>query len=83
MAEPSGAPTASKEFSAAIKMPFANGMASKLLTYALGRGIESFDRPAVNQIVDRVRAADYRMSSLVLEIVNSFPFQMQRGAGAQ
>jgi hypothetical protein len=65
------------------KDAFANGMASKLLTYALGRGIESFDRPAVNQIVDHVKAADYRVSSLVLEIVNSFPFQMQRGAGAQ
>jgi len=75
------------------KDAFANGMASKLLTYALGRGIESYDRPVVNQIVDHVKTAEYRTSSLVLEIVNSLPFQMQsakaaergadKGAGAQ
>jgi hypothetical protein len=65
------------------KDAFATGMTSKLLTYALGRGIESYDQPVIGQIADRVKAADYRMSSLVLEIVRSFPFQMQRGAGAQ
>ena len=65
------------------KDAFANGMASKLLTYALGRGIESYDRHAVSQIVDHVKAADYRTSSLVLEVVNSLPFQMQRGAGVR
>ena len=62
---------------------FANGMTSKLLTYALGRGIESYDRPVISEIVQRLPATDYRLSSLVLEIVNSFPFQMQRGAGVQ
>jgi hypothetical protein len=62
---------------------FANAMASKLLTYALGRGIESYDRPVISEIVQRLPATDYRLSSLVLEIVNSFPFQMQRGAEAQ
>jgi hypothetical protein len=62
---------------------FANGMASKLLTYALGRGIESYDRPVISQIVQRLPETDYRFSSLVLEIVNSIPFQMQRGTGAQ
>jgi len=65
------------------KDAFAGAVASKLLTYALGRGIEPFDRPAVNQIVDHVKAADYRMSSLVLEVVNSLPFQMQRGAATK
>jgi hypothetical protein len=62
---------------------FANGMASKLLTYALGRGIESYDRPVIGEIVQRLPATDYRFSSLVLEIVNSFPFQMQKGARVQ
>jgi mono/diheme cytochrome c family protein len=62
---------------------FANGMAAKLLTYALGRGVESYDRPVISDIVQRLPATDYRFSSLVLEIVNSFPFQMQRGERVQ
>jgi mono/diheme cytochrome c family protein len=65
------------------KDAFANGMASKLLTYGLGRGLESYDRPVISQIVQSLPANGYRLSSLVLEIVNSLPFQMQRGAGAQ
>jgi hypothetical protein len=62
---------------------YANGMTSKLLTYALGRGIESYDRPVISEIVQRLPATEYRLSSLVLEIVKSFPFQMQRGGGVQ
>jgi hypothetical protein len=58
-------------------------MTSKLLTYALGRGIESYDRPVISEIVQRLPATEYRLSSLVLEIVKSFPFQMQRGGGVQ
>jgi hypothetical protein len=65
------------------KEAFANGMASKLLTYALGRGTESYDRPVIGEIVRRLPSTDYCFSSLVLEIVNSVPFQMQRGAGIQ
>ena len=41
----------------------------------LGR---NFDRPTVKTIVTNVAQHDYRFSSLVLEIVNSLPFQMQR-----
>jgi hypothetical protein len=52
-------------------------VASKLLTYALGRGVEYFDEPAVRQIVrDSVRT-DYRWSSLISGIVRSVPFQMR------
>src|SRR5262249_49562299 len=58
---------------------FARGLTEKLLTYALGRGVERYDRPAVNKIASRVAANDYRFSSLALEIVNSLPFQYQRG----
>jgi len=66
----------------ADKDAFASALTSKLLAYGLGRGVESFDQPAIRQIVSRLPADDYRFSSLVLEIVNSSPFQMQRGAGA-
>ena len=50
----------------------------KLLTYALGRGLESYDAPAVRAIVRDARATDYRFSSLMLGIVKSTPFQMRR-----
>jgi hypothetical protein len=58
---------------------FAQCLAEKLLTYALGRGLERYDRPAVKTIVNRVSANNYRFSSLVLEIVKSLPFQMRKG----
>ena len=46
----------------------------KLLTYALGRGLESYDAPAVRQIVRDARAQNYKFSSIVLGIVKSVPF---------
>ena len=58
---------------------FCRCMAEKMLTYALGRGLESYDRPAVEQIVRQTAAADYRFSALVTAIVQSEPFQMRRG----
>ncbi len=57
---------------------FAGVVAEKLLTYALGRGVEYYDAPAVRKIVRRAEAEDYRFSSLVLGIANSTPFQMRR-----
>jgi len=57
---------------------FAGTLTEKLLTYALGRGIEPYDAPAVREIVRRAQAEDFRFSSLVLGIANSTPFQMRR-----
>ena len=59
---------------------FSEALTSKLLTYALGRGLEGYDRRTVREIAARLPARDYRFSALVLEIVNSLPFQQQRGA---
>lgn len=53
-------------------------LTEKLLTYGLGRGLESYDGPAVRKIVRDAHANDYRFSSLILGIVNSTPFQMRR-----
>ena len=58
---------------------FTQGLTEKLLTYALGRGPERYDRPVVKKIAARVAVNDYRFSSLALEIVNSLPFQYRRG----
>ncbi len=58
---------------------FAECVTEKLLTYALGRGLERYDRPTVKDIVRKISQRDYRFSDLVLEIVNSMPFEMRRG----
>ena len=57
---------------------FAGTVAEKLLTYALGRGLDHDDGPAVRRIVRDAAGDDYRFSSLVLGIVESIPFQMRR-----
>jgi hypothetical protein len=49
-----------------------------LLTYALGRGVEYFDAPAVRAILRDAAPQDYRLSSIILGIVKSAPFQMRR-----
>ena len=53
-------------------------MTEKLMTYALGRGVETYDMPAVRRVIHDAQAADYRWSSLILGIVKSTPFQMRR-----
>ena len=58
---------------------FAECMAEKMTIYAIGRGLEAYDRPALKKIGAGVGAGQYRFSSLVLEIVKSLPFQMRRG----
>ena len=50
----------------------------RLLTYALGRGVEPFDMPAIRKIVRDSASGDYRWSSLITGIVKSVPFQMKR-----
>jgi hypothetical protein len=58
---------------------FSRGLAEKMLTYALGRGVESYDRVAVKGIVQHAAARGYRMQSLIQAIVKSTPFQRRRG----
>jgi mono/diheme cytochrome c family protein len=59
---------------------FVRTATEKLLTYALGRGVEYYDYPAIRAI-DREAARDhYRISSLILAIVRSTPFQMRRAS---
>ena len=59
---------------------FVATVAEKLLTYAIGRGVESFDGPAVRSVVDAAAAEEYRWSALIVGIVQSTPFQMRRSA---
>ncbi|MSV34181.1 MAG: DUF1592 domain-containing protein [Bryobacterales bacterium] len=57
---------------------FVTTATEKLLTYALGRGLEAYDAAAIRKILRDARAGNYRFSSLVLGVVNSTPFQMRR-----
>ena len=63
---------------------FVSTLTEKLLTYALGRGLEYYDMPAVRGIVREAAAGEYRFSSLVRGIVRSVPFRERavRAGGA-
>jgi hypothetical protein len=85
--DPSGALPDGSEFvdvggleQALLKRPelFVGTLTEKLLTYALGRGVEFYDAPEVRAIVRDARAQNYRLSSLILGVVKSRPFQMRK-----
>jgi hypothetical protein len=61
---------------------FTECLTAKMLTYALGRGLERRDREAVKAIAQRVSREGYRFSSLIREIVQSAPFQMRKESRA-
>jgi hypothetical protein len=56
---------------------FVGVMTEKMLTYAVGRGLEYYDMPAVRKIVRDAKSKDFRFSSIVLGIARSTPFQMK------
>jgi Protein of unknown function (DUF1592)/Protein of unknown function (DUF1588)/Protein of unknown function (DUF1585)/Protein of unknown function (DUF1587)/Protein of unknown function (DUF1595)/Planctomycete cytochrome C len=62
-----------------LKRPelFVGTLTEKLLTFALGRGVESHDAPAVRKIVRDARSTNFRFSSLIVGIATSTPFQMR------
>ena len=59
---------------------FLRCLSEKMLTFALGRGVEYYDKPAIAKIVAALEK-DPRFSTLVLGVVNSAPFQLRRGEG--
>lgn len=61
------------------KTEFTRCLTEKMLTYALGRGVEDFDAPVIEDIVAGVEHGEYRFSALVYEIVRSLPFTKQQG----
>jgi hypothetical protein len=65
---------------ALLKRPelFVGTLTEKLLTFALGRVVESYDAPAIRKIVRDARPKDYRFSSLIVGIATSTPFQMRK-----
>ena len=61
---------------------FATTVTEKLLTYALGRGLEHYDAPAVRRILRDAEPGGYRWSSLIQGVVESLPFQLRRAPEA-
>ena len=57
---------------------FVTILTERLLTYALGRGVEYYDAPALRAITGDAARNEHRFSSLILGIVNSIPFQMRQ-----
>jgi hypothetical protein len=60
---------------------FTECVAEKMLIYALGRGLEQYDRTAIRAIAARAARDEHRFSSVVMGIVESVPFQMQKTGG--
>ncbi len=72
-------PDGLREILTSQKDMFAECVVDKMLTYALGRGLERYDRRTVREIAKKASATNYRFSSVVLEIVKSLPFEMRQG----
>jgi len=56
---------------------YISNIASKLLTYAMGRGVEYYDKPAVRKIVETAKDENYSWSAIIRGVVSSAPFQMR------
>lgn len=61
---------------------FARSLAEKMLTYALGRGLEYYDKCAVDKILAAQQTDDYRIRTLIIQTIASDPFQMRTASGA-
>jgi hypothetical protein len=69
------------ELKAAIleqKDDFVRNLTERMLSYALGRGLENYDQAAVEKIVNKVKESNYSSLSLFTEIAGSYPFQYRR-----
>ena len=66
---------------ALLKQPdiFVATLTEKLMTYALGRGVEYYDAPAVREVVRGAKGKDYRFSEVVVGVVKSGAFGMRNG----
>jgi hypothetical protein len=71
-------PVALREMLTSRPGVFAGVMTERMLTYALGRGLEYYDMPTVRKIVRDAQAKNMKFSALVLGVVNSPAFQMKQ-----
>ena len=78
-----GGPADLREFFVRYSEQFVRSLTEKLLTYALGRGVEYYDMPVVRSVVSQAASDDYRLDSIIQAIVGSEPFQMNMKGGEQ
>jgi mono/diheme cytochrome c family protein len=71
-------PAGLREILLSKKQMFVETFTEQLMTYAMGRGVEEYDHPALRTITRQAALQDYRWSSIIFGIVNSTPFQMRR-----
>ena len=76
-------PAELKRLLLARKDDFARNVTERMLAYALGRGVEFHDMPSLADITATLKNDQYRSSTLVTEIVKSYPFQFRRDAAPQ
>ena len=76
-------PEALKQVLLERKQLFLRHLTEKMLAYALGRGVEYYDIPAVKRITEAVASDGHRAPKLILEIVRSAPFRLRRGVEFQ
>ena len=62
----------------ARKDQFVEAFTERLMTYGLGRGLEAYDMPAVRKVRYAAAKDDFRMNTIIMEIVQSVPFAMRR-----
>jgi hypothetical protein len=73
---PLGSPEELTEILLSRPIPIARSFAANMLAFAMGRRVEYFDQPTIRQIANEAAANDYRLSSFILGVVTSVPFQM-------
>ena len=78
-----GGPADLREFFVGYSEQFVRSLTEKLLTYALGRGVEYYDMPVVRSVVREAAGDGYRLDSIVQAIVGSEPFQMNMKGGEE
>ncbi|MGE3513368.1 MAG: DUF1592 domain-containing protein, partial [Vicinamibacterales bacterium] len=71
-------PVALRQYLIDNRYEYVRTVIEKLFTYALGRGPEFYDAPTIRQLVRDAEAADYKWTSVILNLVKSAPFQMRR-----
>jgi hypothetical protein len=72
-------PAQLKTYLMSKKALFVHALSEKMLTYALGRGLETSDRCYVDDVARKTTQGGYRFSALVTAVVHSEPFLMRRG----
>jgi hypothetical protein len=72
------APGQLKKILAACREDFARSLAEKMFVFALGRAVERGDRREIRRVVESLRRNEYRCSTLIEEVVASYPFRHRR-----